>query len=1057
MKRNAQKSAAFLATGLLICAVCCAEEMRAAPEIPNEPLAEEKSAPEELNEELIPYIDYLNEFSERRRMNVYFHNDQPHDRGAQAGYVNVGRGNFTFLRRDLVTVGRIPLVLARAYDSSLPEEGDFGPGWHLTAAESIHIEDDGSLWLTDESGASVRYLPSRKGYVAAVPGPSEVRHILALGDERLRVSLQSGWSKDYTLIEGRHRLTRVEDRWGNSLELSYDQGRLVRLRGGNGRFIALQRDESGRVTSAADDQGRRVSYRYDSQGRLSESVDLGGLTWSYRYDEGDRLSQALDPMGQYGFLALYDEQGRAIEVDSGGQLYRYHYQAGRTLVTDGNEAACLYSQNADGITLGISNSLDVRTRVELDERNWPKTLYRNGELLAEISHDRRGRPVVLTLYEGGKPQQLVYGYDKMGRLTRVSGGRDSYGWGVRDLLRLTYDRTGNLLQRIDENGRTAYSYTPQGDLESVVFESGLQAHFKHDADGQVILVSDAHGRQTRFAYHPDGKLAETTFADGSQHSYSYDSLGMRTHRRMRKGDEDLGSVEFTPNATGSLINTLVTHPDGHSSGHRLILDEEQKIARIEYSSGHATDLEYDSMGNLVTARSDDMFVRFSYDRLNRLVDVLTAEDERLSYSYRQGEPDIRVQLDDKTGVRASAQASVGRTFGSGMDILRDHSRRSYLGVIDLSGSALEFRLASAHGSVPEGHAAASAVQRMRMLELGLANEAVKDRFELPSNIFFHPAEYRAINCCIDCDVYGICPPCRPIPPFTCPCGTHCDCIPIILRCAFSIDLTSPQNFRINTTPTMPTINARATNIFPSAGSTAIGWTAKIDYRSQGTSCSGGPDFNSPIIAGQGTSFSPVFSGFFGDNLSVGATCSSPGFLNSSRTASEDIRADNPSRATIRGAIGNLGAPFDAADLKRVACVESNQRQFLNGLPFLGGGGDVGIMQICFQRQTQHFWNWRNNVASGRARLTGDSLNFANSVPRRVRTQTVRGAGPFPSATNFTNAQKRREAIHAYNAGTNINTDGYWRWNNSMMQWVAAPQGGQPGYAANVLGTNPNCP
>jgi hypothetical protein len=37
----------------------------------------------------------------------------------QVGYVNVGRGNLTFVRRDLVTVGRIPLVLARVYDSSL--------------------------------------------------------------------------------------------------------------------------------------------------------------------------------------------------------------------------------------------------------------------------------------------------------------------------------------------------------------------------------------------------------------------------------------------------------------------------------------------------------------------------------------------------------------------------------------------------------------------------------------------------------------------------------------------------------------------------------------------------------------------------------------------------------------------------------------------------------------------------------------------------------------------------------------------------------------------------
>jgi hypothetical protein len=143
-------------------------------------------------------------------------------------------------------------------------------------------------------------------------------------------------------------------------------------------------------------------------------------------------------------------------------------------------------------------------------------------------------------------------------------------------------------------------------------------------------------------------------------------------------------------------------------------------------------------------------------------------------------------------------------------------------------------------------------------------------------------------------------------------------------------------------------------------------------------------------------------------------------------------------------------------LKRIACWESGQVQFEgDGYPKFGGGGDAGIFQICYQRTADDIWNWKGNVARGGA-ILGSSLSFAQTVPGRVRTETVRGMGPFPDATDFTDDQLRKEAIHAYNAGTNINTDGYWQWNNVLKVWVAAPQGGQADYVNNVLAQNPSC-
>src|SRR5215813_14520234 len=64
------------------------------------------------------YVEQAAEFSSRARANVYFPNPQSIFRGAQFNFVNTGTGNLTFLRRDLVASSRIPLILARVYDSS---------------------------------------------------------------------------------------------------------------------------------------------------------------------------------------------------------------------------------------------------------------------------------------------------------------------------------------------------------------------------------------------------------------------------------------------------------------------------------------------------------------------------------------------------------------------------------------------------------------------------------------------------------------------------------------------------------------------------------------------------------------------------------------------------------------------------------------------------------------------------------------------------------------------------------------------------------------------------
>ena len=113
------------------------------------PLALAQHTSLDLDPKIAPYVTLASELTSRSRANVYFPNPQGIFHGVQVNDVNVGRGNLTFLRRDLVASGRIPIMAARVYDSSASGNGDFGPGWLLSAAETISIENHTAKLLSE--------------------------------------------------------------------------------------------------------------------------------------------------------------------------------------------------------------------------------------------------------------------------------------------------------------------------------------------------------------------------------------------------------------------------------------------------------------------------------------------------------------------------------------------------------------------------------------------------------------------------------------------------------------------------------------------------------------------------------------------------------------------------------------------------------------------------------------------------------------------------------------------------------------------------------------------
>src|SRR5882724_8330141 len=143
---------------------------------------------------MLPYAKFLAEFSSRRRANVYFENQQSLFHGIQVHWVNVGQGNLTFVRRDLVTVGRLPVMAARIYDSAVTTHADFGMGWRLSATETISILR-GVAIRTDDTGSEIRFTASGRGFALDRDFPSDLLELTPLSQGRLTARYRTGLMK----------------------------------------------------------------------------------------------------------------------------------------------------------------------------------------------------------------------------------------------------------------------------------------------------------------------------------------------------------------------------------------------------------------------------------------------------------------------------------------------------------------------------------------------------------------------------------------------------------------------------------------------------------------------------------------------------------------------------------------------------------------------------------------------------------------------------------------------------------------------------------------------
>jgi YD repeat-containing protein len=515
------------------------------------------------------YVTLASELTSRARANVYFQNPQDIFRGVQFNYVNVGLGNLTFLRRDLVASGRIPIVFARVYDSSFLGSADFGPGWMLSAAETVSIQDHNAR-LFSENGSLIEFAESEKGlFTIAKDRPSDYLQLRRTAADSLQLKLRAGLTKEFKLIGEKFLLTKVSDKNGNEVRLVYKEGKLSRIENAN-HFVEIKRDDRGRITSVQDDQGRKVSYHYDPKGRLIEADDLGDATWLYTYTDDNRLKTAIDPMKRLNFDISYDDAGRVRRTKQPSGVIQYSYDPSNrsTTVIDRKDLVSRYFQNDEGITMRVVNPLGAETAIRLDDARNPVSVSRNGKTVQGMEYDKQRRVVARHMATSTGTVDVAYKYNPA---TGALAGIDS---GSRFAKTFSYDGNGNLSSATTEDGLHRYAFSASGDLNTYSAH-GLDFSFASDSDGLIASMKDAKD-STGFNYKAGGELANVSFADGRKAKYEYQPSGLRAKLVYKDGRH----TEYDYDPAGNLISTKIFDEKGKQvQGQKLSLNDSYQVIK----------------------------------------------------------------------------------------------------------------------------------------------------------------------------------------------------------------------------------------------------------------------------------------------------------------------------------------------------------------------------------------------------------------------------------------------------------------------------------------------
>lgn len=692
-------------------------------------------------------IEYMTELTARRRLTTIFDNEQSPFYGVQIGHVNVGVGNLTFLKRDLVRLDLMPLVFGRVYDSRIEDTENFGPGWKLTVSESIRLQgsiltyvdaSNSSYELVVEGGQILSQYPHLTGIEGGTVSASDLR-INHLGLE-----------KTFKRHGDSYLLRSVSDRAGNSIRISYKGNRIDRITSSSGRFVKIIRNAKKKIIGAKDDSGREVNFAYDSSGQLTSYNDSGGGTWRYSYNNAGQLTEIIDPRQVNTLGATYSNQ-RVSSIDIQHKSIKFQYVGSRTEVAKASGDSASFWSHQSGLTESAQDFGGQITSLTLNNDLEVKQLSYNGSIVADVRYDDRHRQVTIRRRSSGDDQVVSLRYGKDGLVEARQG--DAV------VAHYQYDKYGNVQNAFDEFGRREYKRKPSGAIKNLLVDDN-SVEISTNAVGMLSRISRNGSPIATFKWNDQDRITSIdAYHDGSidSMSYEYNSSGLRSQAKYY----DTTTLSFDYDAVGNLTKMKGDLGGGERFEDTYNIGPKNSLDSVLAESGPDATFSYDDDGRAIKVVQGPRFADIEYDNLGRLVSLDRDGENFFTISYDPMDIDAVEEADVKTRNTYVSQPVSSSIFGSLNAIAYARPVGSTHGAVRFNSTMGRFILAKRPFAVPDSIDLASfKTRRLPISEDGII--ATPLVFDKPSNSMFIPPEFFSVNCVVctgwvgfaDIEVYG---------------------------------------------------------------------------------------------------------------------------------------------------------------------------------------------------------------------------------------------------------------------------------------------------------------
>ena len=408
---------------------------------------------------------------------------------------------------------------------------------------------------------------------------------------------------------------------------------------------------------------RRVNYKVFTES-AAENANPYIRTESTYIADGNYSASTKDARGNVVSQVVNQKDGTLQSVtDPTGQTVNYDYDAskrvtGVTTTGDGKTYKNAYTYENDRIKTVSHNTTgdaaDVTYTFDYDELGRKTTVKVGSQTLSTnvYENDRDGQLSEVQYGNGGK---VHYSYDDFDRLTGVR-----YDGETSDRYVYKYGANGETAEVEDHNlGRIARTDYDQADRpcqtelrDASTGEALYKTSLKYDRLSNLEQFAEKAGGEThtsKYTYDRDNRVTEIQYDGGAQKvSYIYDAIG-RVSSRVAECGADVGKLTSSYSYVDGGFGTNSTTP--------LVKKITQNGVSFEYA--------YDSRGNIISEKRNDVETTYAYDALGQLIRVNDPhENATWVYSYDHGGNILsKVKYAYTTGTVGTALETIPYAYG----------------------------------------------------------------------------------------------------------------------------------------------------------------------------------------------------------------------------------------------------------------------------------------------------------------------------------------------------------------------------------------------------------